>query len=165
MKKLSVLVICLFLFACQNDPRVIKRDGQPDISLINQDDSEMTNAIKLANQTLGQFDLALQTKDTTLKELALKVRFNTPEGGGEHMWVSDITTKGNQYYGVVANVPNSTLEVKAGDNIMIQKAQISDWKYIQNGKLKGGYTIRVMRNQLSEADKKLFDQQLWYDLD
>lgn len=165
MKKLLIILFCLFLLACQYDPKVVKRDGQPDISLLAGDDSEMNNAIKLANKTLDKFDLALHSNDTTLRMLAIKVRFATPDGGGEHMWLSDITTKDNQYYGVIANVPFSTREVKVGDTIMVPKAQISDWKYIQNGKLIGGYTIRVSRNQLSEADKKVFDQENGYDVE
>lgn len=165
MKKTLIVLFYLSLLACQSDPKVIKRDGQPDVSLLEADNSKMNNAIKLANKTLGKFDLALLSNDTKLRMLSIKARFATPDGGGEHIWLSDIAIKDNQYHGVIANVPFSTKEVKLGDTVMVTKAQISDWKYIQNGKLIGGYTIRVSRNQLSEADKKVFDQENGYDVE
>jgi len=158
-KKLSILLLCLFFFACQNNPKVITREGEPDIARIEGDDSEMNNAIEKANQTFSQFDDALNSNDTSLIALAIKMRFNTPEGNGEHIWLTDITKKGDQFYGVIGNEPNSTTEVKLGDTILISNAKISDWMYIQNGKLKGGYTIRVLRDQLSEEEKKAFDEQ------
>lgn len=165
MKNFLVLVLCFFLFACQNDSKVIKREGEPDISRIEGDDSVMNKAIEQANYTLTQFDKALSSNDTTLVALALKMRFGTPEGGGEHIWMTDITRKDNQYYGVVGNLPSSTMEVKMGDRVMIPKDKISDWMYIKNGKLIGGYTIRAIRDQLSEAEQKAFDDENGFEVD
>ena len=152
-------MLCFFLFACQNDPKVVQRLGEPDIVKIEADDSLMNKAIEKANKTLDQFDSALQSNDTTLVALAIKMRFGTPEGGGEHIWMTDIATKDKQYYGVVGNLPESTKEVKVGDTVLIPKDKISDWMYIKNGNLVGGYTIRVLRDQLSDAEKKAFDEE------
>jgi uncharacterized protein YegJ (DUF2314 family) len=38
--------------------------------------------------------------------------------------------------------------------------RISDWMYVHEGRLVGGYTIRVMRDRLSPAERLRFDQGL-----
>lgn len=161
------LLLSLFMFTsgCHNNPKVIERDGEPNISRVYGDDQQMNKAIALANQTIGVFDHALLSHDTTLKFLALKMRFETPEDGGEHIWLNQITKNDEKYYGVIANVPALTTQVKLGDKVEIPKSQISDWMYIQNGKLKGGYTIRALRDQLSESEKKAFDAENEFDIE
>lgn len=162
---ISLLSISLlFLFSCQNNSAVIKREGEPDIVRIKGDDGEMNKAIELANKNFGQFDSVFSRNDTTVMALAIKMRFGTTDGG-EHIWITDISKKGNHYYGVVGNLPESTKEVSLGDTVKIAKAQISDWMYIQNGKLKGGYTIRALRNQLSDAEKRTFDEENGFSVD
>jgi uncharacterized protein YegJ (DUF2314 family) len=160
-----VPILIISLLGCQNNPKVIKRDGEPDISRVADDNKQMNKAIILAKQTLGEFDHALLSHDTALKFLAMKMRFETPEGGGEHIWLNQITKKDNQYYGVIANVPALAMQVKLGDSVEIPKDKISDWMYVQNGKLKGGYTIRALRDQLSETEKKAFDAENGFDVE
>ena len=92
----------------------------------------------------------------TLAIFSLKVPFSVP-AGNEHIWISDITLKDNKYFGVVGNVPESTTEVKLGDTIQIDKGKISDWMYIHNDTLRGGYTLRVLRKRMSDAERKQFD--------
>lgn len=165
MKSLSSLLSRLFMSPLKNNSKVIAREGEPDIVRIEGEDSEMNTAIEKANQTFSQFDSALSSKDTSLISWAIKVRFDTPDGNGEHIWLTDITKRGDQFYGVIANMPNLTTEVKLGDTVKIPTAKISDWRYIQNGKLKGGYTIRVLRNRLSKDQRKALDEQSGYTVD
>lgn len=90
------------------------------------------------------------------KYFALKTRFKTANGG-EHIWVSNISLKDNKYYGVVDNLPESTTDVKIGDTIQIVNENISDWMYIDNQKLRGGFTIRLLRKRMTETERKQFD--------
>lgn len=159
MKKIPLLLLCLFILACNNDPKVIKRDGEPDISQVDGDDKKMNKAIDEARKTLSQFDEALNSKDSLIESLAIKARFDTPDGGGEHIWLTDIVKKDGHYSGMIGNLPSSTTVVKLGETVAIPDDRISDWMYVQDGKLKGGYTIRVLRDQMSDAEKKVFDEE------
>ena len=101
---------------------------------------------------------ALKSGNPNFEYFALKTRFNT-SSGGEHIWVSNITFKENKYFGVVDNLPESTTDVKLGDTIRINDNNISDWLYIDNQKLRGGYTVKVLRNRMTEQERKQFDEE------
>ncbi len=126
--------------------------GLPD------DDKEMNNAIKNANQTLEDFNEALKSNNSNYKYFALKTRFTTASGG-EHIWVSNIEMKDYNYFGVIDNLPQSTSEVKIGDTIKIEKNNISDWMYIDDKRLAGGHTIRLLRQRMNDEEKKQFDKE------
>lgn len=76
----------------------------------------------------------------------------------EHIWLANIEYKDGQYTGVVDNVPLSIKNVKMGDTLNISNADITDWFYIEDGKLYGGYTIRVLRDKMSEKERRQFDE-------
>ena len=152
---LLTILICFALTGCTNGQT--KRDGEPEVVNIQDDDKEMNEAIKKANASLGEFKNALNSKKTNFQYFALKTRFDTPTGG-EHIWVSNIKLKKDNFWGVVDNLPESTTDVKLGDTIQINN-NISDWMYVDNGKLKGGFTIRVLRNKMTPADRKQFDEE------
>ncbi len=125
---------------------------------VTSDDNEMNNAIKKANETLVQFDEALKSNNSNYKYFALKTRFTTVSGG-EHIWLSKIVMKDNNYFGVIDNLPQSTTEVKIGDTIKIENNNISDWMYIDDKKLAGGYTIRLLRQRMNKEERKQFDKE------
>jgi uncharacterized protein YegJ (DUF2314 family) len=54
-------------------------------------------------------------------------------------------------------LPESTTDVKIGDKIQILNDNISDWMYVDNQKLRGGFTIRVLRKRMTESERKQFD--------
>ena len=153
----STLLIIIGLVACNNKQTTkAEREGEPAIFLVTDNDTEMNVAIKTANQTLEKFNKALKSSNPNYKYFALKTRFKT-QNGGEHIWVSDITFKDNNYWGVVDNLPESTTDVKIGDTVQILNDNISDWMYIDNQKLCGGYTIRLLRRRMSEPERIRFD--------
>ena len=39
----------------------------------------------------------------------------------------------------------------------INRNEISDWMYIKNSVLHGGYTIRLLRDRMTEEERKEFD--------
>lgn len=77
----------------------------------------------------------------------------------QFVWLSSISLRNNKYFGVVDNLPESTTEVKMGDTIQIKTDDISDWMYIDGNRLRGGYTIRVLRNRMTDTERKQFDKE------
>jgi uncharacterized protein YegJ (DUF2314 family) len=47
--------------------------------------------------------------------------------------------------------------VKVGDTVQISNDNISDWMYVDGIKLRGGYTIRLLRKRMTETERKQFD--------
>jgi uncharacterized protein YegJ (DUF2314 family) len=158
MKRIIIAILTCIGFSTCNDGETtkIERIGNPTIYDVQDNDKEMNEAIKTANQEIEKFNKAFESKNPDFKYLALKIRFNAPNGG-EHIWAKIITFEKGKYIGVVDNLPESTTDVKINDTIQINNNNISDWMYIDKGKLCGGYTIRALRNRMNVTEKKQFD--------
>ena len=74
----------------------------------------------------------------------------------EHIWLSDIEFSGGRFKGKVDNTPMKLHGIKIGQVVSVNPDEISDWAYVDNGKLVGGYTIRAHYNQLTPDQKKEF---------
>jgi|SRR6218665_2695570 len=151
--KLLALLSILCLISCK-DSNKIERENEPTIYSVESQDEEMNAAILKANETLKDFNAGLLNPKA--ESQALKVHF-TNSSGTEHMWVGDIVFKDGKYSGILNNDPEYVKEYKSGDKIDIDPSKISDWMYLENGKLFGGYTIKVLRNRMSEEERKQFD--------
>ncbi len=156
-KILATTLILIFASCNNREPTKIERPNEPTVYLVEGDEVEMAQAIEKANQTLENFKVALLSNNSNFKNFALKIRFEKDQGGGEHVWLDNVTFKNNNYFGVVGNVPASTTEVKLGDTIQIKTENISDWMYLDKNKLRGGYTIRALRKRMTDAERKQFD--------
>ncbi|QIH32705.1 DUF2314 domain-containing protein [Sphingobacterium sp. DR205] len=114
----------------------------------------------------GQLDIgkefiqAFQKPHEGYEGFALKLAFDTPDNSLEHIWVGNLSYLNGQFTGVVHNSPVSTKEVAIGDTVVVDKQKISDWMYLDKGVLRGGYTIRAMRDQLSETEKEEFNRSI-----
>ncbi len=155
------LAMLFTLAACHNQEREkkVERNDQPDIYNVTEDDTAMNNAIAYAQKTLPEFDKALSSGDTAYSTFTLKMRFPTKDNSGEHMWIANIKKKNGEYFGILNNQPEYTDAVKMGDSITVPLKDISDWMFMEGRKLHGGYTIRVLRNRMSDSEKKQFDQE------
>lgn len=157
---LFVCTISLFLItACNTNTRTkTEREGEPDIYNTELNDREMNQAMADAKASFPVFEKAIQAYNENYSGFALKVPFAF-DGGTEHIWVGEIVYVENLYIGIVNNVPEYTREVSLGDTIPVDPTGISDWMYLDGDTLRGGYTIRVIRNGLPEVEKKDFDSE------
>ena len=154
---LSLFLSCLGIVAFSQEPSANSTD-EPAIIQVAEDDKEMNDAIEKAKKTLNKFRSAISSNNGDLSSFSLKARFETPEGV-EHIWVSGISIKNNEYYGTVSNVPANIPSIKEGDLIKVPKEIISDWMYVDSVKLVGGYTLRLLRKRMTEKERKAFDAQ------
>jgi len=166
MNKISfALILILCILSCDNSKMDrIKRAGQPDIYSTGDSDKKMNDAIETARRTLDQFDRALKNNDYDSGTTALKVKFPTSTGF-EHIWIAKITLDSGTYQGILDNVPDKIKNIKMGDKITIHREDITDWMFGKNGKLVGGFTIRLIRDRMTEQEKKDFDKDLSLKID
>ncbi|MEO8535791.1 MAG: DUF2314 domain-containing protein [Flavobacterium sp.] len=153
--KFLVLISILCLASCKESNK-IERENQPTIYNVESEDKEMNAAIQKANQTLSNFNIALSNPKA--ENQALKVQF-VQSGVTEHMWVGTIEFKDGKYSGILDNEPEYITEYKVGDKIDIDISKISDWMYLENGKLFGGYTMKLLRNRMTDEERKQFDEE------
>ncbi len=159
---ISAFLFFITLTACQNtatqqEPAATV-DGQ-NVYTTSGDDKEMNAAMQTARNTLDQFDKALESHNYDTNSIALKVKFDAP-GGDEYLWLAYVVKENGAYSGKVANMPERTQKVKLGQTVIVKPQEISDWKYSEKGILRGGYTIRVIRNRMTKEERAKLDAEL-----
>ena len=150
-----ILIILFVIISCKKSDKV-EREDQPTIYNVENQDAEMNNIIIKAKQTLPEFYKVLESGNPNHEAFAVKVRFKI-NNDGEHIWINSLFKRNGEYFGVVDNLPEFAKEVKQGDTIKIDTDKVSDWMYLDNGELKGGYTIRLLRTRMSEEERIEFD--------
>ena len=117
--------------------------------------SRWRKAVEQARKTVGEFIKALQHPAAGQTDFEVKKPF--VEGNDvEHIWLSDIEFAGGHFKGKVDNAPMKIHGLKIGQVVSVNPDEISDWAYVDNGKLVGGYTIRAHYEALTPAQKKEF---------
>ncbi len=151
--------VSLALLACVVGIGCDGSDSQTseNVMMIENDDSEMAAGISKSRSSVQIFIAAL--KSPKPGQTAFTVKMPVKEGDQtEHMWLADVAYDGKNFTGKIDNEPEIVSNVKLGQAVTIAPSEISDWMYVENGKLVGGETIRVMRNKLSGAERSNFDK-------
>ena len=136
---------------------VIRRTGEPDCVQIGDDNKAMDRAVQQAHKTLNKFIAALRSPKASQSRFAIKKAF--VEGDKvEHIWLNEVSFDGRLFHGKVDNEPVDLKGVRLGDEVSVSPNEISDWMYVQKGRLVGGYTICAMCRNMSSADKIRFEK-------
>ena len=171
MKLIKLLALLPFFWACSNNQSSkttsskLGLDTTADTYSVTADDTSMNSAISKAKNTINEFDRALQSDNSSYSDFAIKKRYKTSDGGGEHMWIAGIILVNGNYKGFVNNDAEKTAEVKYGDTVLVRKDEITDWMYLDNNVLRGGYTIREIRYQMSKEEKIKMDKELGFKIE
>ncbi len=130
---------------------------EPPYVEVPKDHIAMRRAVIEARKTVGEFIAALKHPAPGQQDFEVKKRF-IQSGQVEHIWLSDVQFVGNRFQGRVDNQPRKIQGLKLGQLVLVKPNEISDWLYIDHGKLVGGYTVRVQYNELSPKEKQEFDR-------
>jgi uncharacterized protein YegJ (DUF2314 family) len=152
----TITALCLVLMSgCgkSNDPVV----------MVDEQDPAMNAAIAKARATAAEFIDKLKGNDPQCSSFGVKKQF-TDEHGTEHFWLIDVSYDGKQFHGVVDNDPEIVHNVKIGEKTSVALSEISDWMYVKNGRLVGGYTIRVLYDKASPQERAEMDRSLPFKL-
>lgn len=122
---------------------------------IASEDERMNAAISEAKQTLPLFLDAYVKRTPSQSGFHLKVRFGT-EDSGEHVWIKDVDSSMGELRGTIANEPKMA-GIEFGQRITFDKEQVTDWMYVDNGYLVGGYTVKAVRAGMSAPERAQFD--------
>ena len=158
----TFLGLCLLPSLCgcrkpvQNNDHSVKRPGEPDVISVGENDKEMNEAIDVARSTVDDFIKHLKEPVKGESLFAVKKKYED-RGKVEHMWLNFVTFDGTAFRGKVGNEPLDVYNVQLGDPATVAPKDISDWMFVRDGKLVGGYSIRLLYNRASPEEKKKMD--------
>ena len=137
--------------------------AQDNVHSVDAKDAEMLAAINKARSEFGRFMAAFIHPAEGQQSFLVKVAF-TEGDEVEHIWLADLDFAAARPTGVIGNEPKiKRLHFK--QRVEFDPKYISDWMYIDHGKLIGGYTTRLLRQRMSPEERKKFDASLPYVFD
>ena len=126
----------------------------------SSDDEQMGAAIRAAKASFKKFIDAYCRPTERQKNFLVKVMFVEGEQQ-EHIWLADLDLRSEKPTGVVGNEPNLP-GLKFMQRVEFDPLYISDWMYIEDGYLVGGYTTRVIRDRMTPDERREHDAQAPY---
>jgi uncharacterized protein YegJ (DUF2314 family) len=123
------------MLAQQAAPKVMSRPGE---------DAAMDAAIAKARASIATFWASLEKPKPEERGFSLKVKMPTADGNFEHIWVREITRKGDEITAQLANDPQNLPKLRSGSPIAFKESDVSDWLFMRNGKMVGNETMRPL---------------------
>lgn len=153
---ICVGIAALFLAGCTPAQTTAPPDQPDPVVYFKGNDPEMNAAIAAARSTLDVFFKTVET-DLIIREPALKVAVPNASGGSEHIWMGQFAVvEADKIVATVHNRPEDVPGLQLGDIYEFSPDQISDWSYMKDDKLHGGYTIRVILGRMSKDEAARF---------
>lgn len=144
--------------------------SQQPIFMASGEDPAMNRAFQLAKQTFRFYwrELSWERRRMIpgLEMDLVKLGFQDPPESRrtgpnalefEHMWISDVNFDGKTVSGTLMNQPREITSVKEGDQIQMPSRHISDWMYVIDDYVYGGFTIDVLRQQMPPNERQQHD--------
>jgi uncharacterized protein YegJ (DUF2314 family) len=129
---------------------------------VRADDQEMAAAINAARQSVGRFVEAFTNPKKGQRSFLVKIAFSKANRV-EHLWLADLDFHGKTPTGVIADNPIRP-DLKFMQRVDIDLSQLSDWMYVEDGKLVGGYTTRLLRKRMNPSERREMDATCGYEI-
>jgi uncharacterized protein YegJ (DUF2314 family) len=131
---------------------------EPQVFNVGQHNVAMKRAVHQARRTVGVFLQALAHPAANQYDFEVKKPFRQGDVV-EHLWLSNVTFSGNRFHGYIDNKPQTIKGIKMGDRVSVNPNEISDWAYVEDGRLVGGYTIRVLYYELPPEGRAALEKE------
>ncbi|HEX6269629.1 MAG TPA: DUF2314 domain-containing protein [Anaerolineales bacterium] len=93
----------------------------------------------------------------------MKVRFSPPDGPAQDIWVDNVTYTSGSFRGNMGDdIPS--LRLSFDEEISIPTEDIVDWMIVEDGRLIGGYTIRLAYERMSPEERERFLETIDYSI-
>ena len=151
--------------------------GVPLFANLNDADPVVAEAVSEARRTLPQFLEAASKKLPSPATYLVKVPFidrnetgepglvRTSENAAEnstrpicHLWLGVTSVFDDLIFCSVGEAPGA-LHLERGASFVIESASIEDWLINHGGLCFGGFSLRVIRNQMRKDEQVKFDAQ------
>ena len=147
MKRLGFIACGALIAACGGPSE--PEEGPPP--LYNY--ASMEQAMAEARETLPVFWDAFESDNPDYSYFALNVTTVSKRYTQEHVWLVDIRhVNDGQYAGVIPQEHEIEDGLTPGDMIAFLPEHIADWRYKEDGRFRGSYTLRAMLDLAPNAD-------------
>ena len=82
----------------------------------------------------------------------------TQNGETEHIWLQVDGFSGDRIDGRLANEPVNGTKYKMGQRMQVARADVEDWMVNQGDAIYGGYSARVMMDQMPEDQRAQYEK-------
>jgi uncharacterized protein YegJ (DUF2314 family) len=115
-------------------------------------DPRMKAAVTEARKTWPDFVKAFESKPENSESFAVRFPFKSGTEQ-EFMWVEVISISKDSIRGKLANEPVWSKDLKLGDDVTRKVSELTDWLYLNDGQIVGGFTVKVLTKQQEEPEK------------
>lgn len=122
--------------------------AEPPVILVEKDDSRMQAATDEARSRWGEFVSAFEQRGENEEGFTVKAKFENDEHA-EFMWVIVTGIENEVIYGRLGNEPANLPDLNQGMNVKVRVAELCDWLYVREGQAFGGFTIKLLGDQLN----------------
>jgi uncharacterized protein YegJ (DUF2314 family) len=155
---LFFLCILLFITCDRQSAQASGRQTPAETILIDQTEEELARIAENARNTLPIFLRRLARTEPGDSGFYVKYPFMTDDDSGinaEQVWLAGIHFRSGSYYGILSSTPKYFIGVKKGDTVIFDTDIITDWMYIQNGKIHGGRSIKYLLEKIPENQRSI----------
>ena len=131
---------------------------------VDQNDPDMQAAIRRAKESVQEFLHRLAAPPSSQSSAAVKVALEE-QGVTEHAWLAEARIEGDHFVGRLDNDLVQIRRWRAGDMVRVPQTALSDWLAIDNGRLVGGFSIRLLRDRMPPAERARFDRSAGFVVD
>ncbi len=142
--------------------------GEPSFRMVARSDPEMAAAHRQAAATIQHFTAHIARPGDRV--CAAKLRFRDQDLSEElgedqfvFLWLTSVTydRQEQRFSGLFFELPRElTKWHKVGERLAFDAKDIFDWTIIDEGTLYGGFTLRVTRQRLPEAQRIAYDRRV-----
>lgn len=160
MKRRVILVLLALTLALVGCKRARTSGSDGDVVIhVASDDAEMNAAIAEAQRTLPDLIAALQHPKEGQSYFGIKAAFPYGEiGEREHMWLSELSYDDQGFHGVLGNDPEFVEGLRHGDQVNVPVEAVTDWMIVEENRVIGAYTVRVLRGRMSPEERADLDR-------
>ena len=120
------------------------------VSMLTRD-PQMLEAIQKVRASLGLFLKAFAAPTAGQSSFRVKVAF-LKDGTVEHIWLANLDLSSAKPTGTIANAPQRA-DLRLEQRVEIDLNYLSDWMYVEDGKLVGGFTTRLLRKRMTRDER------------
>jgi uncharacterized protein YegJ (DUF2314 family) len=106
-------------------------------------DEVFNAAIKRARETLPDFIARLQAAAPG-EAFSVRARFQIPDGGGEHMWLDEVTFDGTHFHGKLSDDAYNIETLHFGDLVSVEEGTVTNWLIEKDGVRHGEFLLKAL---------------------
>jgi uncharacterized protein YegJ (DUF2314 family) len=148
---MKYIILCvIILSSCDRPVTDASRRNKPAPAIeVDQSDREIERIADNARRALPIFFRNLSRPENGANNFYVKYPLRSDDGSVEQVWLGSIRLRNNTYYGTLANTTRS----RSRKRVTIDTDKITDWMYIQDGKIIGGRSIKYLLEKIPESQR------------